>query len=256
MTSSVFGEKKMPLAQKPIASPFGHGTQAPEVVKGIDLKGKTAIVTGASSGLGVETARALASAGARVILPVRSRKAGEDAAADIRATTGNKSVEVADMDLADWPSVRKFADAFVKRGEPLHILINNAGIMATPDRRIMGTVESQFGTNHLGHMLLACHLAPALAKGARVVALSSVGHRIDMVDFADPNFEHRPYDKWKAYGQSKTANILFAVAFDQRHRARGVRAAAVHPGGIHTELGRHMDPAREDDRADEPATGG
>lgn len=239
----------MPLEQKPVTSPFGHGTQAGEVVNGIDLSGKTAIVTGGSSGLGIETARALASAGARVVLPVRSHKAGEDAAADIRATTGNSAVEVADMDLADWPSVRRFAEGFVATGSPLHILINNAGIMATPERRIMGKFESQFGTNHLGHMLLACLLAPALLKAgkARVVALSSIGHRRSPVRFHDPNFEKTPYDKWEAYGQSKTANSLFAVELNRRLESKGVNAYAVHPGGIMTNLQRDM--AQEEIRA-------
>jgi NAD(P)-dependent dehydrogenase (short-subunit alcohol dehydrogenase family) len=230
----------MPLAQKPVASPFGHGTQAGEVVKGVDLKGRTAIVTGASSGLGVETARALASVGARVILPVRSRAKADEAAADIRASTRNGAVEVAEMDLGDWASVRAFADAFLKTESPLHILINNAGIMATPERRIMGNIESQFGTNHLGHMLLACRLAPALAKGARVVALSSIGHRRSPVRFDDPNFEKSPYDKWAAYGQSKTANSLFAIEFNRRTEPKGINAYAVHPGGIMTNLQRDM----------------
>ncbi len=232
----------MPLEQKPIASPFGHGTQAGEAVKGIDLKGKTAIVTGASSGLGVETARALASAGARVILPVRSRGKGEEAAADIKASAGNGAVEVAEMDLAGWDSVRRFADAFVASGAPLHLLINNAGIMATPERRIMGNIESQFGTNHLGHMLLASRLVPALLKAgkARVVALSSIGHRRSPIKFDDPNFEHTPYDKWEAYGQSKTANSLFAVELNRRLERKGVNAYAVHPGGIMTNLQRDM----------------
>ncbi len=234
----------MPLAQKPIASPFGHGTQAGEVVAGIDLRGKTAIVTGGSSGLGVETARALASVGARVILPVRSRGAGEAAAADIAATTGHDAVEVADMDLGDWASVRAFADGFAARGAPLHILINNAGIMATPERRIMGNVESQFGTNHLGHMLLACRLAAALARGARVVALSSIGHRRSGIRFDDANFETGPYEKWTAYGQSKTANALFAVELNRRLERKGITAYAVHPGGIMTNLQRDM-PAAE-----------
>lgn len=233
----------MPLAQAPIASPFGHGTQALEVVQGIDLSGKTAIVTGASSGLGVETARALAAAGARVILPVRSRAKGEAAAADIRATTGNAKIEVADMDLADWASVRAFADGFVKSGAPLHLLINNAGIMATPERRIMGPIESQFGTNHLSHMLLACRLAPALKPGARVVALSSLGHRRTPVLFDDPNFEKTPYEKWTAYGQSKTANALFAVEMNRRLEPKGINVYAVHPGGIMTGLQRDMSAA-------------
>lgn len=238
----------MPLAQAPIASPFGHGSQAEEVVAGIDLSGKTAIVTGGSSGIGIETARALARAGARVILPVRSRAAGEDAAADIRKTTGNDRVGVADMDLADWASVRNFADNFLATGQPLHILINNAGIMATPERRIMGHIESQFGTNHLGHMLLACRLAPALLKGkpARVVCLSSIGHRRSGIRFDDPNFEKQPYEKWTAYGQSKSANSLFAVELNRRLEARGVSAFAVHPGGIMTNLQRDMSKAEID----------
>jgi len=232
----------MPLAQHPIASPFGHGTQALEVVKGIDLSGRTAIVTGGSSGIGIETARALAAAGARVILPVRSRMLAEEAAADIRKTTGNDKVGVADMDLGNWPSVRSFADSFLSTGQPLHILINNAGIMATPERRIMGNVESQFGTNHLGHMLLTCKLVPALLKGApaRVVCLTSIGHRRSGIKFDDPNFEKTPYDKWEAYGQSKTADSLFAVELNRRLEGRLVNAYAVHPGGIMTNLQRDM----------------
>jgi NAD(P)-dependent dehydrogenase (short-subunit alcohol dehydrogenase family) len=233
----------MPLAQHPIASPFGYRSEAAEVVNGIDLARKTAIVTGGSSGIGVETARALAGAGARVILPVRSRKAGEEAAADIRASTRNDAVEVADMDLADWPSVKAFAAAFLKRGIALDILINNAGIMATPERRIMGRFESQFGTNHLGHFQLACRLAPAFAKGARVVALSSIGHRRSPIKFDDPNFEKTPYEKWEAYGQSKTANSLFAVELNRRLEPRGIFAYAVHPGGIMTNLQRDMSAA-------------
>jgi NAD(P)-dependent dehydrogenase (short-subunit alcohol dehydrogenase family) len=232
----------MPLPQQPIASPFGHKSEAPEVIKGIDLSGRTAIVTGASSGLGVETARAFAKAGARVVLPVRSREKAEKTAADIRKSTGNKNVEVADMDLGDFNSVRKFADAFVASGSALHILVNNAGIMATPERRIMGNIESQFGTNHLGHMLLTCRLVPALLKAmsARVVELSSIGHRRSPVNFDDPNFEKHPYDKWEAYGQAKTANALFAVELNRRLEPRKVNAYAVHPGGIMTELQRDM----------------
>ena len=230
----------MPLPQKPVASPFDAKTQAGDVVRGVDLKGKTAIVTGASSGIGVETVRALASAGARVIMPVRSREAGEKAAAEIRASTKNNAVEVADLDLGNYASVRAFADAFVKRGLPLDILINNAGIMATPERRIMGHIESQFGTNHLGHMLLACRLAPALAKGARVVALSSIGHRRSPIKFDDPNFETTPYEKWEAYGQSKTANSLFAVELNRRLEPKSINVYAVHPGGIMTNLQREM----------------
>ena len=230
----------MPLPQKPIASPFGRDTQAPEVIKGIDLTGRTAIVTGGSSGIGIETVRTLASAGARVLMPVRSRAAGEKVAAEIRTSTGNDAIEVHDMDLADYASVRAFADRFVKTGAPLHILINNAGIMATPERRIMGNIESQFGTNHLGHMLLTCRLVPAMAKGARVVALSSVGHRRSPIKFDDPNFEKTKYEKWEAYGQSKTANVLFAIELNRRREPKGINAYAVHPGGIMTNLQRDM----------------
>jgi NAD(P)-dependent dehydrogenase (short-subunit alcohol dehydrogenase family) len=232
----------MPLAQMPISSPFGARSLASDVVKGIDLKGKTAIVTGASSGLGIETARALAGAGARVILPVRSPAKGEEAAADIRATTGNDAVEVAHMDLADWKSVRLFAAAFLKSGAALNILINNAGIMATPERRIMGNIESQFGTNHLGHMLLTALLAPALLKAApaRVVELTSIGHRLSPIHFDDLNFLHRPYEKWSAYGQSKTANSLFAVELNRRLEPKGVTAFGVQPGGIMTNLQRDL----------------
>lgn len=232
----------MPLPQKPLASPFGARSEAPEVVKGVDLKSKTAIVTGGASGLGVETVRALAIAGARVVMPVRSRPKGEEVAARLRAETGNEAIEIADMDLADFASVRAFADRFVGSGAPLHILIANAGIMATPERRIMGGIESQFGTNHLGHMLLACRLAPALLKGApaRVVVLSSIGHRRSPVDLDDPNFQRRAYDKWAAYGQAKSANALFAVELNRRLEGKGVSAFAVHPGGIMTELQRDL----------------
>jgi NAD(P)-dependent dehydrogenase (short-subunit alcohol dehydrogenase family) len=234
----------MPLPQKPIASPFDGRTQVEDVIAGVDLAGKTAIVTGAASGIGVETARALASAGARVVMPGRSREKAEAVAAEIRASSG-AAVEVADMDLADFASVRAFADAFVASGAALDLLINNAGIMATPERRIMGGFEAQFGTNHLGHMLLTCRLAPALLKGApgRVVELSSVGHRRSAINFDDPNFETRPYDKWEAYGQAKTANSLFAVGLNRRLEPKGVNAYAVHPGGIMTALQRDLSAA-------------
>jgi len=235
----------MPLPQRPIASPFDGKTQAEEVIAGVRLAGKTAIVTGAASGIGVETARALAAAGARVVMPVRSRDKGEAVAAEIRSSTGNVAVEVADMDLADFASVRAFADEFVRAGAPLYLLINNAGIMATPERRIMDGFESQFGTNHLGHMLLTCRLAPALLKGApgRVVELSSIGHRRAPINFDDPNFQHHPYEKWEAYGQAKTANSLFAVGLNRRLEPRGVNAYAVHPGGIMTALQRDLSAA-------------
>jgi len=232
----------MPLAQAPIDSPFGARSVASEVVQGINLQGKTAIVTGASSGLGLETVRALANAGARVIMPVRSLEKGERVAAGLRRSTDNRQIDIAPLDLADFESVHSFADRFLATEEPLHILINNAGIMAGPERRIDAGLESQFGTNHLGHMILACRLVPALLRAgrARVVCLSSIGHRRSPVNFDDPNFEKRPYDKWEAYGQSKTANSLFAVEYNRRLEARGVTAYAVHPGGIMTELQRDL----------------
>ena len=178
-------------------------------------------------------------------MPVRSREKADAVAADIRASTGNTKVEVADMDLADFASVRAFADAFVASGAALDLLVNNAGIMATPERRIMDGFEAQFGTNHLGHMLLTCRLAPALLKGApgRVVALSSIGHRRSAINFDDPNFRHRPYEKWEAYGQAKTANSLFAVELNRRLEPKGVNAFAVHPGGIMTGLQRDLSAA-------------
>lgn len=232
----------MPLTQAPLQSPFGSRSTASEVVAGVELSGKTAIVTGASSGIGVETARALAGAGAHVVMPVRSRDKGERIAAALRAETGNHAIEVGQMDLGDFASVHAFANDFVASSRPLHILINNAGIMACPERRIEGGLEAQFGTNHLGHMILACRLAPALLKAgrARVVALSSIGHRRSPINFDDPNFEHRPYDKWEAYGQAKTANALFAVGLNRRLEAKNVSAYAVHPGGIMTELQRDL----------------
>ncbi len=230
----------MPLAQQPLQSPFGHRSEAGEVVKGINLAGKTALVTGGASGLGVETVRALAQAGARVIMPVRNRQSGEVVAAELRRDTKNNAIETADMDLGEFSSVRAFAKAFVARKIPLDIIINNAGIMATPERRINGRLESQFATNHLGHMLMVGHLSPALAKGARIVALSSIGHRISPVRFDDPHFEKQPYDKWVAYGQAKTANALYAVELNRRIEPVGMRAYAVHPGGIATNLQRDL----------------
>lgn len=232
----------MPLQQKPLNSPFGARSTAMDVAASIDLKGKTAVVTGASSGLGVETVRALAARGASVIMPVRSRAKAEKVAAELRAATGNSAIETADMDLGDLTSVRNFARAFLAAKRPLHILINNAGIMATPERRVGAGFESQFGTNHLGHMVLAATLLPALlcAGKARVVALSSIGHRRSGISFDDPNFHTRPYDKWEAYGQSKTANSLFAVEFNRRLEPKGITAYAVHPGGIMTELQRDL----------------
>lgn len=225
---------------------FGNLTQALETVEGIDLIGKTAIVTGAASGLGTETARALASAGATLVLPVRDLARGQAAADDITASTGNRNISVDLMDLIDTASVHKFADTFLTTHDTLDILINDAGIMASPLARSKDGYESQFATNHLGHMLLTCLLVPALKKsgnvgtGTRVVALSSIGHRRSPVVFDDINFETRDYDKWDAYGQAKTANALFAVELNARLAPHGVEAFSVHPGGIMTNLQRDM----------------
>jgi len=225
-------------------SGFGHDTTTDEVLEGIDLDGKRVLVTGGSGGLGAETARALASRGARVVLTARDLAKGEAAAKAIRESTGNQDIEVEDLELASLESVRAFAERFLARHDALHVLVNNAGVMACPFARTQDGFELQFGTNHLGHFLLAGLLAPALLRGApaRVVSLSSRGHQQSPVVFDDVTFERRPYDKWAAYGQSKTANVLLAVELERRLGARGVHAYAVHPGVILTELSRHMEP--------------
>lgn len=225
--------------QTPIGSGFGPATTAAEAVRGIDLRGRMAVVTGGYSGIGLETTRALAEAGATVIVPARDRD---------RATTalaGLDRVELETLDLADAASIAAFARRFHGAGRPLSILVNSAGIMATPLRRDSDGREGQFATNHLGHFRLTLALWPALraAGGARVVAVSSRAHQLAGIDFDDLDFERRSYDKWIAYGQSKTANALFAVALDRRGREHGVRAFSLHPGQIITELGRHLSAA-------------
>jgi NAD(P)-dependent dehydrogenase (short-subunit alcohol dehydrogenase family) len=226
----------------PITTPFGFDSTAAEVVAGIDLSGKRAIVTGGSSGIGVETARALADAGAEVTLAVRNTQAGTQTAADITATTGNNDVRVAPLELVDRASI----DAFIGRWDgPLHILVNNAGVMALPELELTPEGwEMQFATNHLGHFALALGLHDALAEAgdARVVSLSSRGHLRSPVVFDDINFSSRAYEPFLAYGQSKTANILFAVEATRRWAGEGITANAVHPGGIATNLSRHMSP--------------
>jgi NAD(P)-dependent dehydrogenase (short-subunit alcohol dehydrogenase family) len=226
-----------------ITTPFGFEATAAEVINGISLAGKNAIVTGASSGIGVETARALAGAGAAVTLAVRDLTAGERVAEDIRAGTSNPAVDVRRLDLADLASVRGFTKAFDK---PLHILVNNAGVMALPDRQLgSGGWEQQMATNHLGHFALATGLHGALtaAGGARIVSLSSVAHLRSPVVIDDLGYERRPYDPGEAYGQSKTANVLFAVEVTRRWASDGVFANAVHPGAIaDSNLARHIDP--------------
>lgn len=222
--------------QKPMGTGFGLRSTAADVLKGIDLKGKNAIVTGGYSGIGIEAVKALVAAGASVTVPARRpEKAREELA-------GIPNVEVGELDLADLTSVKKFADSYVATGKPLHMLINNAAIMANPETRVGPNWESQFATNHLGHYALTAGLALALkaAKGARVVSVSSTGHKLSPVMFDDIHYTSRPYQKWPAYGQAKTANSLFAIELDRRGEAHGVRAFAVHPGGIMTELQRHL----------------
>ena len=226
-----------------IKSPFGPYTDARDVVAGHDLSGKVAIVTGGATGIGVETARALAEAGAEVVIAVRKPDLAEAAVADIQKTAKGK-VSWSMLDLSSFKSIRAFAERWGDR--PLNLLINNAGVMACPLAYTEDGLEMQIGTNHFGHFLLSVLLAPNLVAGAksgwtsRLVSLSSIGHRRAPVNFDDPNFRHRPYDKWEAYGQAKTANALFAVGFDRRFKNQGVRAFAVMPGGIMTPLQRHL----------------
>ena len=226
----------VPTLQRSIGSQFDAFATAAEVVAGVDLTGQTVIVTGGASGLGLETTRALSSAGATVVVPVR------DPARARHATDGIGGIELVQLDLVHPASIEAFAARFLSSGRALPILINSAGIMATPLGRDASGNELQFATNHLGHFRLARALWPALqrAKAARVVSVSSRGHLIAGVDFEDPNFTRRDYDKWKAYGQSKTANALFAIALDARGRDSGIRAFSLHPGQILTELARHL----------------
>src|SRR6476620_4416530 len=226
-----------------MANLFGATSTTEDVLSGVNLRGKRILVTGVSAGLGVETARALAAHGARVVGAARDLGKAEVATARVRdaAAAAGGNFEMVALDLANLKSVRTCADALLARGAPLGVVIANAGVMATPFGHSADCFEAQFGTNHLGHVVLVNRIAPLIRAGGRLVNLSSAGHRFANVDLEDPNFERTPYDPFVAYGRSKTANILFAVAFDQRHRARGIRAAAVHPGGIHPELGRHMD---------------
>ncbi len=226
----------MTTAQAPLPSGLGFQTTAREAIAGHDLRGKTIIVTGGYSGIGVEAARAFSEFGATVIVPARSPDKARAVLEDI------ENVEQEQLDLADPKSIDAFAGRFLATKRPLHALVNNAGIMAPPLSRDARGFESQFATNHLGHFQLTLRLWPALvaAKGARVVSVSSGGHAFGGIDFDDPFYEQRDYDKWKAYGQSKTANVLFALGLDKRGAAHGVRSFAVHPGVIMTDLQRHM----------------
>lgn len=220
---------------------FGATSTTDEVLAGLDLSGQRVLVTGVSAGLGVETARALAARGAHVVGAARDLAKAERATEEVRAQAANGGrLDLVELDLASLASVRACAEALLARGEAFNVIIANAGVMAAPFGRTADGFETQFGTNHLGHFVLINRLAPLLKAGSRVVVLSSAGHRFSDVDLDDPNFETTDYTPFDAYGRSKTANALFAVGFDQRHRSRGVRATAVHPGGIHTELGRHL----------------
>ena len=226
----------MSTPQRPINSGYGMRTEAREALGGRRLDGKVAVVTGGYSGLGLETTRALAEAGAIVIVPARTPDKAQ------RALVGIANVEQASLDLADPASIDAFAGGFLSRTNKLDILINNAAIMASPLMRDARGYEAQFATNHLGHFQLTARLWPALKAGggARVVSLSSIGHRRAPVNLEDPSFERSPYDKWEAYGRAKSANALFAVGLDKRGAPHNVRAFAVHPGGIMTDLQRFM----------------
>ena len=222
---------------------LGATSTAEDVLSGINLRGKRILVTGVSAGLGLETARALAAHGAQVVGAARDLSKAEAATAQVRkdAAVNGGGFELIELDLADLKSVRACADRLLAKDEPFDVVIANAGVMATPFGHTADGFETQFGTNHLGHFVLVNRIARLIRAGGRLINLSSAGHRFSNVDLEDPNFERTPYEPFIAYGRSKTANILFAVAFDKRHRGRGVRAAAVHPGGIQTELGRHLD---------------
>jgi NAD(P)-dependent dehydrogenase (short-subunit alcohol dehydrogenase family) len=227
-----------------MSGPFGAQSTTDEVLAGVDLSGKRVLVTGVSAGLGVETARTLAAHGAYVVGTARDLAKAEKATAEVRAQAANGGgLELVELDLASLASVRKAADEVLAAGKPFDLIIANAGVMACPFSKTEDGFETQFGTNHLGHFVFINRIASLLKSGGRLVNLSSSGHRFSDVNLEDPNFDHTPYTEFGAYGRSKTANVLFAVEFDRRHKNRGVRATAVHPGGIQTELGRHMTPA-------------
>jgi NAD(P)-dependent dehydrogenase (short-subunit alcohol dehydrogenase family) len=225
----------MTTPQHKIGSGFGAESTADDVLRGIELSGRLALVTGGYSGIGLETTRALARAGARVVVPARRPDAARSALGDL----GDR-VEVDELDLGDLASVEAFAGRFLGSGRAIDLMINSAGIMACPETRVGPGWEAQFATNHLGHFALVNQLWPALASGARVVSVSSAGHRRSGIRWDDVMFEH-DYEKWTAYGQAKTANVLFAVQLDAFGRSvSGVRAFALHPGGILTPLQRHL----------------
>jgi len=229
-----------------MADVFGAASTTEDVLSGADLRSKRIMITGVSAGLGVETARSLVAHGAQVVGAARDLTKAKAATEQVRkdATANGGSFELVELDLASLKSVRACADALLTKGDSFDVIIANAGVMATPFGHTTDGFETQFGTNHLGHFVLVNRIARLIRKGGRLINLSSSGHRFSNVDLEDPNFARTPYEPFVAHGRSKTANILFAVAFDKRHRERGVRAAAVHPGGIRTELGRHIDAGR------------
>ena len=222
---------------------FGAQSTTDEVLAGLSLSGRRVLVTGVSAGLGVETARTLAAHGATVVGAARDLGKAHRATEPVRAAAANGgTLELIELDLASLKSVRRCSDALVAAGKPFDVVICNAGVMATPKGKTADGFETQFGTNHLGHFVLVNRIARLFKSGSRLVNLASAGHRFSDVDLDDPNFERTPYDAFVAYGRSKTANILFAVEFDRRYKDEGIRAVAVHPGGIQTELGRHLTP--------------
>ena len=228
------------------ATSFGATSTTDDVLSGVNLKGKRILVTGVSAGLGVETARSLAAHGAQVVGTARDLNKAEAATEQVRkdAAANGGSFDLVELDLANLKSARACADRLLAKAERLDVVIANAGVMATPFGHTADGFETQFGTNHLGHFVLVNRIASLIRDGGRLINLSSSGHRYANADLDDPNFERTSYEPFVAYGRSKTANILFAVAFDERHRGHGVRAAAVHPGGIRTELDRHIDSSR------------
>jgi NAD(P)-dependent dehydrogenase (short-subunit alcohol dehydrogenase family) len=232
---------------------YGADTTTDEVIAGIDLTGKLAVVTGASAGIGVETVRTLASAGAQVVMAVRDIPKGEKAAALIRESVADAQLEIRELDLGSLASVHAFGESFRADHATLDLLINNAGVMACPQGQTADGFDMQLGTNHLGHFALTGELLPALRKAAaagsdvRIVNLSSRGHFRSGINFDDPHYRTRPYDKFEAYGQSKSANILFTVELEKRLADKGIHAFAVHPGVIATELSRHL--SRDDFKA-------
>jgi NAD(P)-dependent dehydrogenase (short-subunit alcohol dehydrogenase family) len=227
----------MTTPQRSIGSGFGAKSTADDVLAGVNLGGRLAVLTGGYSGLGLEATRALTRAGAQVVVPARRREAADEALA------GVEGAEVDELDLGDLESVDAFTDRFLASGRSIDFMIDNAGVMAVAERTLLGPGwEMQFATNHLGHFALVNRLWPAIAAdgGGRVVSVSSRGHHRSPVRWEDPHFEHTPYDKWEAYGQAKTSNVLFAVHLDKLGQDAGVRAFALHPGGIMTPLQRHL----------------